>query len=86
MDLERDLRRLIVDGERALPSGYQRNRFKEGLAPQYMLMLRVLCRAQMMALLLGGGLALSSHGTKAATRVALNASPEPFSNSVASVI
>src|SRR5919107_732570 len=41
---------------------------------------------QVIALLLGGGLALSSHGTKAATRVALNASPEPFSNSVASVI
>src|SRR4029079_7760779 len=38
------------------------------------------------ALLLGGGLALTSHGTKAATRIALNASPEPVSNSVASVI
>lgn len=41
---------------------------------------------QMIALLLGGGLALSSHGAKAATRVALNASPEPVSNAVASVI
>jgi hypothetical protein len=41
---------------------------------------------QVTALLLGGGLALTSHGTKAATRVALNASPEPVSNSVASVI
>jgi hypothetical protein len=41
---------------------------------------------QMIALLLGGGLALSSHGTKAATRVALNASPEPVSNVVASVV
>jgi hypothetical protein len=41
---------------------------------------------QVIALLLGGGLALSSHGTKAATRVALNASPEPVSNVVASVI
>ena len=41
---------------------------------------------QVIALLLGGGLALTSHGTKAATRVALNASPEPVSNSVASVI
>ncbi|HEU4766596.1 MAG TPA: DUF4126 domain-containing protein [Pyrinomonadaceae bacterium] len=40
---------------------------------------------QMIALLLGGGLALTSHGTKAATRVALNASPEPVSNVVASV-
>src|SRR4026207_1126544 len=41
---------------------------------------------QVIALLLGGGLALSSHGTKAATRVALNASPEPVSNVVASII
>ena len=41
---------------------------------------------QMIALLLGGGLALSSHGTKAATRLALNASPEPVSNSVASIV
>jgi hypothetical protein len=41
---------------------------------------------QVIALLLGGGLALTSHGTKAATRVALNASPEPVSNTVASVI
>ena len=41
---------------------------------------------QLIALLLGGGLALSSHGTKAATRLALNASPEPVSNIVASII
>ena len=40
---------------------------------------------QVTALLLGGGLALSSHGTKAATRAMLNASPEPVSNAVASV-
>jgi len=32
------------------------------------------------AMILGGGIALSSHGTKAATRVAVNASPEPISN------
>jgi len=32
------------------------------------------------ATLLGGGLALSSHGTKAAVRAAANVSPEPFSN------
>jgi hypothetical protein len=32
------------------------------------------------ALLLGGGLALSSHGTKAAVRATANLSPEPFSN------
>lgn len=41
---------------------------------------------QVTALLLGGGLALSSHGTKAATRAMLNASPEPVSNSVTSVL
>src|ERR1700731_3147820 len=32
------------------------------------------------ALLVGGGVALSSHGAKAATRLAANTSPEPFSN------
>ena len=41
---------------------------------------------QVIALLLGGGLALSSHGTKAATRAIINASPEPVSNIVASVV
>jgi Domain of unknown function (DUF4126) len=41
---------------------------------------------QVIAVLLGGGLALSSHGTKAATRAVLNTSPEPVSNVVASVI
>jgi len=41
---------------------------------------------QVIAFLLGGSLALSSHGTKAATRAVLNASPEPVSNVVASVI
>lgn len=40
---------------------------------------------QAVALLLGGGLALSSHGTKAAVRAVINASPEPFSNIAASV-
>lgn len=35
---------------------------------------------KMAALLVGGSLALGSHGTKAATRLAANASPEPFSN------
>jgi len=39
---------------------------------------------QVLALLAGGGLALSAHGTKAATRVAVNASPEPFSNAIVS--
>jgi Domain of unknown function (DUF4126) len=32
------------------------------------------------AALLAGGVALTSHGTKASARVAVNASPEPFSN------
>jgi hypothetical protein len=41
---------------------------------------------QVIALLLGGGLALSSHGTKAATRAVLNASPEPVTNFVASIV
>lgn len=35
---------------------------------------------RMLALLAGGTLALSSHGTKTATRLAANTSPEPFSN------
>lgn len=40
---------------------------------------------QVIAVLLGGGLALSSHGTKAATRAVLNTSPEPVTNIVASI-
>jgi hypothetical protein len=40
---------------------------------------------QVIAFLLGGGIALSSHGTKAATRAAINTSPEPASNIAASV-
>lgn len=40
---------------------------------------------QVIAALLGGGLALSSHGTKAATRALVNTSPEPFSNVVVSL-
>ena len=40
---------------------------------------------QVVAFLLGGGLALSSHGTKAATRAIVNTSPEPFSNIVLSL-
>jgi hypothetical protein len=41
---------------------------------------------QVIAFLVGGGLALSSHGTKAATRLLINTSPEPASNIVASVL
>lgn len=40
---------------------------------------------QVIAFLFGGGLALSSHGTKAATRAAINTSPEPASNITASL-
>jgi hypothetical protein len=40
---------------------------------------------RIIALLLGGGIALSSHGTKAAVRMAANLSPEPFSNIALSV-
>ena len=35
---------------------------------------------KMAAMILGGGLALGSHGAKAATRLAANTSPEPISN------
>ncbi len=38
------------------------------------------------ATLLGGGLALSSHGTKAAVRATANLSPEPVSNWVLSIV
>ncbi|MGH9907403.1 MAG: DUF4126 domain-containing protein [Pyrinomonadaceae bacterium] len=41
---------------------------------------------QIVALLLGGGLALSAHGTKASARAAINLSPEPASNIIASLI
>ena len=37
------------------------------------------------ALLAGGSIALAAHGAKATTRLAINASPEPFSNWAASV-
>ncbi len=37
------------------------------------------------AVLAGGSVALAAHATKATTRLALNASPEPFSNWIASV-
>ncbi|MCU0425090.1 MAG: DUF4126 domain-containing protein [Candidatus Kapabacteria bacterium] len=39
---------------------------------------------QTVALLVGGGLALTSHGTKATARAAINTSPEPVSNIAAS--
>jgi len=37
-------------------------------------------QVRLAALLLGGGVALGSHGAKAATRIGANMSPEPFSN------
>ena len=40
---------------------------------------------ELVALLAGGIIALAAHGTKATARLAINASPEPFSNWVASV-
>ena len=41
---------------------------------------------QVLALLLGGGLALSTHGTKATMRAAANTSPEPVTNWTLSII
>ena len=38
------------------------------------------------ALLLGGGVAATSHGAKAATRLGANVSPEPFSNIALSLV
>jgi hypothetical protein len=38
------------------------------------------------ALLGGGSIALAAHGTKATTRLAINSSPEPFSNWIASFV
>ena len=43
-------------------------------------------KVQVVAFLLGGGLALSAHGTKATVRAAVNLSPEPFSNIVVSLV
>jgi hypothetical protein len=41
---------------------------------------------ELMAILAGGAVALSSHAAKATARLAINASPEPFSNWTASVV
>jgi hypothetical protein len=41
---------------------------------------------QVVALLVGGGLALSTHGVKATTRAAANTSPEPLSNWALSIL
>lgn len=41
--------------------------------------------AELIALLIGGGLSATSHLTKSGTRVLINTSPEPFSNWTASI-
>lgn len=41
---------------------------------------------RMIAMLVGGGVAFSSHGTKAVTRLAANTSPEPVSNIALSLL
>jgi len=41
-------------------------------------------QVRLLALLIGGGVALTSHGATTATRLAVNTSPEPFSNSALS--
>ena len=41
---------------------------------------------RLVAMLIGGGIALSSHGAKTATRLAANTSPESFSNVILSLI
>src|SRR5436190_23110407 len=43
-------------------------------------------RVRLLAFLLGGGIALTSHGSKAAARLAVNTSPEPFSNIALSLL
>jgi hypothetical protein len=43
-------------------------------------------KIRFLALLLGGGVALSSHSTKTATRLTANMSPEPFSNILLSLL
>jgi hypothetical protein len=43
-------------------------------------------RIRLLAFLLGGGIALTSHGTKTAARLAVNTTPEPFSNIALSAV
>ncbi|HSU33677.1 MAG TPA: DUF4126 domain-containing protein [Bryobacteraceae bacterium] len=43
-------------------------------------------QVRLLALLIGGGIALSSHSAKSATRLAANVSPEPFSNVALSLL
>lgn len=43
-------------------------------------------KIRLMAFLIGGGIAMTSHGAKTATRLAANTSPEPFSNWIMSFL
>ncbi|MCD6459864.1 DUF4126 domain-containing protein [bacterium] len=56
-----------------------------GMALGYMAMSDMSPAIQIPAALLTGSIALDSHLTKATTRIAVNASPEPVSNSVISI-
>lgn len=56
-----------------------------GAALSYMAMADIGLVAQIPAALLSGTVAMDSHLTKATTRVAINTSPEPITNSIASV-
>lgn len=56
-----------------------------GAALAYMATANVGPAVQLPVALLSGAIAMDSHLTKATTRVAINTSPEPFTNSIASV-
>ncbi|MFC1708554.1 DUF4126 domain-containing protein [Candidatus Omnitrophota bacterium] len=56
-----------------------------GAALAYMAMADINPAVQMPVALLSGAVAMDSHLTKATTRLAINTSPEPITNSVASV-
>jgi hypothetical protein len=55
-------------------------RIPAGAALAYGATMQLNPTVRVVALLLGGGLALSTHGTKASLRAAANLSPEPFTN------
>ncbi len=61
-------------------------RVPAGAAPAYAATNELNPTVHVLALLLGGTVALSSHGTKATVRAAANASPEPVSNWILSVV
>jgi uncharacterized membrane protein HdeD (DUF308 family) len=43
-------------------------------------------KIRLLAFVIGGGIALTSHGTKTASRLAVNTSPEPVSNWILSIV